>query len=299
VGWKEDFNMSFIWPVPAQKDAVRYLERIAESCPHALRLGGHSKGGNLAVYASVYAREDLAPRILQIYNNDGPGFHRELLRSERYLALEDRIRTLVPQSSVVGMLLEHAESYTVVKSTQTGLFQHDGFSWEVLGASFIKLERVTNGSRLVDGTLHAWMRTLTQEERQEFVDTVFSILTYGNANTLTELSQNRISILIALGKTAPEKKAFLTKALRLLLDQGVQTYRSYREAENVQKKAEKQIRKHSSPPKQKKLSDSKEPSETDDRAMRIKPFSVHPNAIRIRKSSPNGKTSSNKFDETK
>ena len=125
--------MCFLPVVPAQEEAVRYLASVAENYEGSLVCTGHSKGGNLAVYAAVHSEKSVRKRIAQVYSNDGPGFGRSLEQDQCYLEMKPVIRSLVPQSSLVGMLLEHGNDYTVVKSRQTGLLQHDGLSWEVLG----------------------------------------------------------------------------------------------------------------------------------------------------------------------
>ncbi len=137
AGWKEDFYLSCMQEVPAQKKAVEYTEAMARQYPRVkLRLGGHSKGGNLAVWAGVFCPLAVQRRIRSVWSNDGPGFHDEILSLPQHVRLEERIHTIVPRSSVVGMLLEHEEDYTVVDSSQQGLMQHDGFSWAVKGPRF-------------------------------------------------------------------------------------------------------------------------------------------------------------------
>src|SRR5690606_291200 len=160
VGWKENFNMSINTPVAAQYEAVRYLEDTTEEGTEALRLGGHSKGGNLAVYAAVMCHADIKPRIIEVYNNDGPGFDTKMLKSEAYQQMRERIRTIVPQSSVVGMLLEHEEEYIIVQSHVSLLMQHEAFSWEVLGGSFVRGENLEKKSELLDITLKSWLSQL-------------------------------------------------------------------------------------------------------------------------------------------
>ena len=188
VGWKEDFNMSFLAVVPAQTEAVSYLNQAARSSPNvSLRVTGHSKGGNLAVYAAVKCDADVRKRIQQVWSNDGPGFGSGLLNSPEYIDMLPVIRTLVPQSSIVGMLLEHDESYSVVKSRQKGLFQHDGLSWEVMGSSFIRLKSITEESKRFDKTLNSWIRSMTPEQREQFVEALYQILSADNALTLTDL----------------------------------------------------------------------------------------------------------------
>ena len=97
------------------------------------------------------------------------------------------IRTLVPQSSIVGMLLEHDENYTVIKSRQAGFFQHDGLSWDVMGGAFVRLKDVTDDSKRFDKTLNSWIKSMTPEQRAQFVEALYQILSADNAMTLTDL----------------------------------------------------------------------------------------------------------------
>ena len=225
VGWKENFNMSFMQPVPAQERAVEYVRGIAPCLPGGFYLGGHSKGGNLAVYAAVRMEQSLQQRLICAFNNDGPGFDRAFVCGADYLDIRERIRTLVPHSSVVGMLLEHEEDYEVVKSNATGLLQHNGFSWEVLGGSFIHLDTVTEESKHLDSAMKEWMNTLSPQERAEFVDTFYETLTSTNAKNLTELSAEKIKLVKAWGTLDSKAKSIILKCISLLLRPGGNTVR--------------------------------------------------------------------------
>ena len=188
AGWKEDFEMACMPEVPAQKKALEYTCVVAKQFPRReLRLGGHSKGGNLAVYAGVFTSANVQKRILDIWSNDGPGFHEDLLELPEHRRVADRIHSIVPKSSVVGMLLEHEEDYTVVDSDQLGFLQHDGFSWQVLGNHFITLRQVTHQAHLSDQELRAWVQGLSVEQREKFVTALFDVLTASGATTLTDL----------------------------------------------------------------------------------------------------------------
>ncbi|MCI8482579.1 MAG: DUF2974 domain-containing protein [Clostridia bacterium] len=118
IGWKEDFNMSFQGKVPSQIDAVEYVKGVAKKYQNPLRIGGHSKGGNVAVYAASFCTEKIQERIINVYNNDGPGFHEEVIVKPSYQKMLSKIHTYVPQTSIIGRLLYHEENYTVVQSTQ-------------------------------------------------------------------------------------------------------------------------------------------------------------------------------------
>ena len=187
VGWREDFNMAFESPVPAQSAAVKYLQEAALLTDGPLYVGGHSKGGNLAVYAAAHADPMLQSRIRAIYSFDGPGLDDPTMASEGYIAIARRIRSFVPQQSVVGLLLAYHPDYTVVKSDGLGLYQHDGFTWQVLGTDFIAVTELDVSSQLVDQTVHAWLSKSTPEQRKVFVNTIFDILEATGANTVKEL----------------------------------------------------------------------------------------------------------------
>lgn len=188
VGWKEDFNMSFTTPVPAQTEAVRHLTRIAPLLGLPLRVGGHSKGGNLAVYSASFCPEEVQKKIICVYNNDGPGLDTNTISKQGYQRVKDRIITFVPQSSIVGMMLEHEEDYMIVHSTQTGMAQHDPYSWEVLRCDFVTDGRLTDGSRFIDKTLKGWVAEVDAEKRKLFIDTLYEIISSTDAKTVRELS---------------------------------------------------------------------------------------------------------------
>lgn len=201
AGWKEDFNLACVSEVPAQKKAVEYVQNVAKQFPRRkLRLGGHSKGGNLAVYAGVFCPAAVQRRITAIWSNDGPGFHEDLLDLPQHKRVEDRIFSIVPKSSVVGMLLEHEEAYTVVDSDQLGFLQHDGFSWQVMGDHFITLRQVSRQAHESDQELRAWLHGMSPEQRETFVEALFDVLTSSGAVTLTDLKEDRLKAAGAMVK---------------------------------------------------------------------------------------------------
>ena len=187
VGWKEDFNMTFHESVPAQRLAAAYVQQVATRYPMPLYLGGHSKGGNLAVFASVKQEPAIRNRIQAVYNHDGPGFTDFVMKDPAYLEIVPRVKTIIPQSSVIGMLLEHEEPYTVIKSKQIGLLQHDFYSWLLDGPEFVPMEEVSENSKFLDMTIKAWLSGMTNEERNEIVDTVFDLLSIGNVSSVFDL----------------------------------------------------------------------------------------------------------------
>ncbi len=191
VGWKEDFNMTFQQTVPAQRLAQQYAREIALEYPRPMYLGGHSKGGNLAVFAAARSSPMIQHQIRGVYNHDGPGFTQYLMGDPGYLAMVPKIETYIPQSSVIGMLLEHEEPYTVIQSKTVGLLQHDPYSWEVLGPSFIPVEEITESSQFVDATIKTWFADMSNQDRNQLVDVMYTLLSTGGVENVYGLIQPR------------------------------------------------------------------------------------------------------------
>ena len=182
VGWKEDFNMAFQYPVPAQVTAADYLARVAALWQNVpIVLTGHSKGGNLAVYAAMNAEDDV------IYSLDGPGFPEAVVNSFEYASVSDRIVKIVPDSSVVGMVLETPERCIVVKSDVEGIMQHFVFSWQMHGGEFDKVEDVASSSVTFNKALNKWLANLSKEQRERAVDALFAVLEASGAGSISAM----------------------------------------------------------------------------------------------------------------
>ncbi|MEG1547140.1 MAG: Mbeg1-like protein [Clostridia bacterium] len=219
VGWKEDFNMSFESAVPAQLAAVDYLTAAAGAIRGQLRVGGHSKGGNLAVYAAAFCKPSIQRRIVDVYNNDGPGFSAEVLKAPGFSIIDSKVHTFVPQSSVVGMLLEHDEDFVAVHSTQKGLMQHDIYSWDVTHNALVYVSGVTRSSQFIDITLKDWLTGMQPELRQKLIDAAYDILASSDATTLSELfkGKNTMAILKSLTNIDDTTRKLLGQAMDILV----------------------------------------------------------------------------------
>lgn len=226
VGWQEDFNMSFLTAVPAQLRAAEYAEEVAKACPRrTIRIGGHSKGGNLAAWAAIHLPERLQrKRLLAAYNNDGPGFSKEVLASEEYHRVAGKIHTFIPESSIVGMLLEHTEDYEIIDSTNYSVMQHEPLSWNVMGSAFCRVEARTESAQLYDGVVRDWLAGLDNSQRQEFIEALYSILRLdGKAKTLDDLRgvSSGIALLKAyIGADERKRKVLFEIFGRLASDMG-------------------------------------------------------------------------------
>ena len=223
TGWKEDFLMSITAETEGAKEAVSYLNDVAASVDGDFILGGHSKGGNFAMYAAAFCEDAVKGRIRKVYNNDGPGFREEIVRSAAYRELLPKITNIVPQTSIIGRLLSNEAAHTVVKSAAAGIFQHDVTTWEVTKDKFVRAEPDAF-SDFVEKSLGTWLETMDDEARKSLVETVFSMIEMTEAETFAEFGENLFKntglIIKGLGRLPKEKRSELTAALGGLAEAG-------------------------------------------------------------------------------
>ncbi len=189
IGWKEDFNMTFRDKVPSQISALNYLNNIHVNIKNKLYVGGHSKGGNLAMFASINANPNIKRKIITIYNNDGPGFLENVTNSDDYKSIEDKIETFIPQTSIIGRLLNSCDEPQVIKSSEVLILQHDLFSWQMEGPKFKHLKNVDNNSDFIKEVMNDWLSKMTKEERENFTDILYNILASTKTTSFKELDK--------------------------------------------------------------------------------------------------------------
>ncbi len=223
VGWKENFSMSYEDVTAAQSKAVDFINRYADERKKLL-LCGHSKGGNLAVFAAMHCEQHIRDRIEFVYSFDGPGFRKEVLEQELFKAIKDRVRSIVPEDAVVGLLLYHPESMEVVRSERSGLAAHDATFWKVAGSRFVRGEGLSENAKLLDEIIDTWLESLSFSERKDAIAHVFGVFEENNIKYLSDfkhLSLQEISVLIdSAEKLDPKGKEVVKRALSLLYREG-------------------------------------------------------------------------------
>lgn len=215
TGWKEDFELAFLPEVPSQREALLYLNEAAEKHRGGLIVGGHSKGGNLAEYAAL--RCSCPERILAVYDHDGPGFRDPFTDRPEYLALRDRIHKYLPKSSLVGMLLEQADHFSIVESSGFWVLQHDPFNWSLdEKGDFIYADQFTGGADYFNRSLYLWLSAMSPADREKFTDSLFGLAEKCSLEMLTDLSSPRQlkKLLGAIRGEDPETKRFLQELAR-------------------------------------------------------------------------------------
>ena len=228
VGWKEDFNMAFMDEIPSQQDALEYLTELCSIFPGTIRICGHSKGGNLAVFGASMLSDNFRERITDIYDFDGPGLNEKVLNSTQYRSMLPKLHSYYPQFSIIGMLFDHPEKYTVVESEQSGIMQHDPFSWHTAPTGFITLPELEDGSRFIDKTVNGWFLSLKKEEREQFISFVFSLIQATEARTNSELAanwlKNSAAVIKAMTEQNPKTRDSAMRVLHLLFKRGAANF---------------------------------------------------------------------------
>ena len=218
VGWKEDCQMAYAKPVPAQQAAAVYLSRMAGTYEGPIRVGGHSKGGNLAMFAAAMAPEAVLGRITDIYNNDGPGLSDRVDTRALYARLGGRLKSFLPQSSIVGLLLSHPGDYEVVRSDSVSIWQHNPYSWQVEGPRFVRAGGLSRDSARFDAAFRQWLGEVDEDERAVLVETLFGVLSAGDANRfgksfLSALARNPRPYLSAIQNIDPEARKRIARLI--------------------------------------------------------------------------------------
>lgn len=232
VGWKEDFNMSFMKDIPSQLEAVTYLNDIGRKYRGKLILGGHSKGGNLAIYSAIFCKDRIKKKIVNIINADGPGFDKSVISSDNYKKIVDKIDTYIPQSSVVGRLLEHEDEYEIIQSTQKGIMQHDIFSWQVNEGNLVRIKSLTKDSQIINASLKNWLKSTTIEQRERFVNVIYEIILAAEAEYISDFKidiPKRIKNIINTYKAiSTEERKEIEKVMKILFESVINTLKENR-----------------------------------------------------------------------
>lgn len=221
VGWKEDFNLMYMPNIPSQVAGLNYLESILENLRGRIIVGGHSKGGNIAMYASIHCKKELQKKIDLVYSFDGPGFSDNFMQTKSYQTFKKKIIKLLPQSSMIGIMFEKETNYIVVKSNNIWITQHDPFSWEINEGDFIYLTKPSRKLMNINKKLNAWIETLEMEERAHFVETVYEIFNSAQATTIEEFTSewktNSLMILKQIKNTDNKTKKYIISMIASML----------------------------------------------------------------------------------
>ena len=221
IGWKEDFLMTYSPLVAAQTDAKEYLAKQASVWDGDLMVSGHSKGGNLALYAAATQVEDVQLRIVDIFCFDSPGLSRSVLETKGYQNIVPLAMRYIPQDALVGLMLESEVPYVIVKSNAVGAMQHSAMTWGIEDGQFIKVDKLTKNSLLNDQMFKKWTESVSDEELELFWNVFFELLFTVGIETVNDVYGQFMhyvqEFLKAAGKMDEEKRELLTRVALLLV----------------------------------------------------------------------------------
>lgn len=224
VAWKEDANLSFLETVPSQILAEEYLREVAAKHPEAkIYIGGHSKGGSLAVYAAATTTEEVSNRIEYILDADSPGQRDYILSSRGYKLVLPRIHSFIPEYDIVGLIFRKKGRINVISSSRKGAWQHYYMSWNIDGDHLQRIKEIESGEQLDEGSFNSIMSKLTNKQLRDYVETVYALIKEeGEVINLVDLM--RIKSLLRINQrfsSLPKEKKDEVRRISVLLFQSI------------------------------------------------------------------------------
>ncbi|MBF1102337.1 MAG: DUF2974 domain-containing protein [Solobacterium sp.] len=220
IGWKEDFYLSYTTGTNGQKAAVAYINQLFAKETLPIHVGGHSKGGNLAIYAACHCKDSIRNHIKKVWSNDGPGFQGEMLQSTAYQAIQDKITLIIPDSSIIGILMNNVEP-KIIKSTVNNVQQHDALTWIVKRNHFENAESLSANSVFLNKAVDKFLENLSEDEAKIAIDAIFSILESTDAESFSKLKEGGFDslkdIISALQKLPPEKSSVILRLIGTMI----------------------------------------------------------------------------------
>ena len=219
-GWKEDFMLSYMFPVMSQKRAINYVNRNFLMSGKKIILGGHSKGGNLALVAGMYANIFVRKKIVKIYNNDGPGLLLDQIESKNYLRILSKLVHMIPNYSIVGIMMRHGDDMEVVRSFRKSAYSHDPTTWVVNDLAFER-SKLSTFSEFFDKRLLEWLMKYDKKQRKSFFEGLFMIFERVKIDSLIDIMDNKKLVLKVLSESKEldnETKTILRELIFMIFD---------------------------------------------------------------------------------
>lgn len=191
AGWEEDFMISFT-VTEAQKLAANYLRRALRKSKPCF-VGGHSKGGNLALFAACSLSDEEWQRVSRLYLLDGPGLCPEVMDDGCLRRIDEKTTRIQPAFSVVGKLFEPKISDSrIVQSSASGFVQHSLDTWGIDHGKLLLADGPNPRSVWINEVLSRWIAGISQEDRVIFVRELFDVLAADGASSLDEIEERGV-----------------------------------------------------------------------------------------------------------
>lgn len=226
IGWKEDIDIAYQGTLPSQQTALKYLNHELQKYDK-LYITGHSKGGNLAMYSAAYC--DTPVKIVKVFNLDGPGLCYDAYR-DKWALIKDKLVTLVPYGSIIGVILGYGANYAVVSSTARGFNQHDTFTWEFDGPHLNYVGELSDRSRKLSETFHEFMNKTKDEDRKVLINTLFKLADILEVDDVDDLLSNLLpsapNMIKMMHNLDPQEKKILRELGKTFVRSGIHTITS-------------------------------------------------------------------------
>lgn len=221
AGIKEDLNLAILDNIPSQKEAVLYINNVYENYEGSYYVGGHSKGGNIALYGAMHSLDDFKKQLLMVYNFDGPGFKSNIFNSPEYEKIKYKVIKVIPYSDVVGILLNNNNDFMITRSGSIGILQHNMYAWKIKGDTFSYISKTSYFSKIVDKSVFEWLNLLTDKQKEEIVRIIFQVLDQSKINNFFDFKKETIkkimAVFSAVGNIDSDDKKEMLKLTKLMI----------------------------------------------------------------------------------
>lgn len=221
ASYYEDAELAYTFPIRSQTAALSYISTALSNRDGEFYLAGHSKGGNLAMFAFLFLRDDEKERIIRVYNNDGPGFPEEIAAVIFTHSTRDKIISILPEDSIIGRMLTLGGKIKIVKSDALAAFQHNMFTWDVNGAQFADGKKFSLLSEYMEDSLSESLENLPPEKIKRVTEAIFAIAKNSGIKSLKDINiknyKGIVTALIEFSKRSDEEGDEQSEIIRTLV----------------------------------------------------------------------------------
>lgn len=224
-GWKEDIVLAYRTNTLSHRKAIKYINKYFTFSNKQLIVGGHSKGGNLALIASMYGNFLVRSQIKEILNVDGPGLLDQEFYSREFKRILPRYKHIIPDNSLVGMLLNNTNEI-VVKTTTNGPITHNIAYWEINKDKFV-LNELSHYSEELRKDILKWLSVTHKNDIRKLANNFQNIFESAGIDSLIDIKKKKRLIfeLIEESKNmAPEAKRVLINFIKMVIKSYGDTY---------------------------------------------------------------------------
>ena len=165
--------------------------------------------------ANIFVRR----KIKLIYNMDGPGLLDKEFNSKKYKKINNKYVHIIPDTTYIGLFLNHSNDY-VVKSSNKGILSHAINFWMIEDKKLIQSDLSPMSTNL-DIRLKEWLEKYNKEDKYNFVTNLNDVLKKAEVTSILELTSKNKKIFTLIKETKEinnNTKEILIDFINLILD---------------------------------------------------------------------------------